>query len=416
MIKNIKIASRSRFAKNSLILMIGSSIGQVISILVSPFLSRIYSVEDFGLFSFFSGIVSIGSVIATAKYELAIILPKNNSNAKALLYLCFYILWVFCTIGLIFAFVLTLWSIKETANIQKIAILIPVAIFFIASNQTIGYWLTRNFNFKAISTNRVIQGITSAIVSCSLGLTEFNDYGLILGFILGQFVSVVNSCISIKEKHLSYDGNKKRLLYVAKRYSSYPRYILPAVLLESISSQAPVFVITALYSSTWTGYYGFSEKLLSVPASIIGLAVGQSFYSQFVKYYNEKNPKIKTFVLRVWLLMGGVAFVPMLLVFIYGENIFSLFFGSNWNEAGKIASIMSIMFFLKFISTPTSGAYLVIGLEKYSLFFGLATIILRPLAIVLGYLLNDFYQGIYFLVITEVTVIVIYNIKLWRTL
>jgi O-antigen/teichoic acid export membrane protein len=71
-----KMFLKSESNRNILALMTGTGLAQLIPIIVSPFLSRIYSPEQFGLFALFLATVSSLSVMATGRYELAIILPR----------------------------------------------------------------------------------------------------------------------------------------------------------------------------------------------------------------------------------------------------------------------------------------------------------------------------------------------------
>ena len=61
--------------------MSGTVISQIIAILVSPILTRIYSPDDYGVFGVYASIVGIVGVIITLKFEAAILLPKDNGKA-----------------------------------------------------------------------------------------------------------------------------------------------------------------------------------------------------------------------------------------------------------------------------------------------------------------------------------------------
>jgi O-antigen/teichoic acid export membrane protein len=76
-----KLKPKSEFAKNVLTLMTGTTIAQAIPIAISPILTRIYTPEDFGVFALYMSLASIISVVATGRYELAIMLPKKDDDA-----------------------------------------------------------------------------------------------------------------------------------------------------------------------------------------------------------------------------------------------------------------------------------------------------------------------------------------------
>ena len=81
----IKKHFSSDFIKSVITLVTGTGIAQGIAFLAAPVLSRYYEPEDFTVFALFSATAAILSVVATARYELAIPLPKEDKDAKSLL-------------------------------------------------------------------------------------------------------------------------------------------------------------------------------------------------------------------------------------------------------------------------------------------------------------------------------------------
>ena len=78
----------SSFAANVLKLVTGTTFAQVIIVLASPLLTRLYGPEAFGFLALFTSITSIIGVIACMRYEMAIMLPKTDEEAANLLGLC----------------------------------------------------------------------------------------------------------------------------------------------------------------------------------------------------------------------------------------------------------------------------------------------------------------------------------------
>jgi len=92
-----KLKPKSEFSRNVLTLMTGTTIAQAIPIAISPILTRIYTPEDFGVFALFIAIVGFFSVIASARYEQAILIPKKDEDAINIFALGFIII---CSISL----------------------------------------------------------------------------------------------------------------------------------------------------------------------------------------------------------------------------------------------------------------------------------------------------------------------------
>ena len=79
----------SPFATDVLKLVTGTTIAQIIAILASPVLTRLLGPDAFGFFALFTSITAIIGVIACMRYELAIMLPKDDEAAANLLALSF---------------------------------------------------------------------------------------------------------------------------------------------------------------------------------------------------------------------------------------------------------------------------------------------------------------------------------------
>jgi len=60
-------------------------------LLAAPLLTRLYSPDDFGVLTVYIGILSLLSVIASLRYELAIPLPEDEREVVALTLLSFLI-------------------------------------------------------------------------------------------------------------------------------------------------------------------------------------------------------------------------------------------------------------------------------------------------------------------------------------
>jgi O-antigen/teichoic acid export membrane protein len=75
----------SSFATDVLKLVTGTTLAQVITVLASPVITRLYGPEAFGFLAVFTSITSIIGVVACMRYELAIMLPKTDEEAANLL-------------------------------------------------------------------------------------------------------------------------------------------------------------------------------------------------------------------------------------------------------------------------------------------------------------------------------------------
>ena len=78
----------SNFVANVLKLVSGSVTAQILSILLVPLITRIYSPDDLGIFQIFLSISGILIIFSTFSYQFAIMLPKKEEDSANLAFLC----------------------------------------------------------------------------------------------------------------------------------------------------------------------------------------------------------------------------------------------------------------------------------------------------------------------------------------
>ena len=76
-----KLPIKGEFAKNALILTVGTSVAQAFPILFYPILGRIFSPSDFGLLATLTSITAILVTLSTGQYQGSILIAKTKKEA-----------------------------------------------------------------------------------------------------------------------------------------------------------------------------------------------------------------------------------------------------------------------------------------------------------------------------------------------
>src|SRR5690606_28082706 len=147
------VIMKSKFTRNILTLLTGSTLAQAIPIAITPILTRIYTPSDFGVFAIFLAITTILGSIANGRYELAIILPEKEGDAINIAVLGIAI----C--GAIFAFLLLLVILFNNQIVTLLGIeeiggwlyLVPFSVLFIGIFNILNYLNTRLSLYKNIA-------------------------------------------------------------------------------------------------------------------------------------------------------------------------------------------------------------------------------------------------------------------------
>src|SRR6202040_4101300 len=71
----------NQFAKNVSIIAGGTALAQAFGVACAPILTRIYHPAEFGALQVFISIMSLLTVAATGRYEIAVLLPEDEQSA-----------------------------------------------------------------------------------------------------------------------------------------------------------------------------------------------------------------------------------------------------------------------------------------------------------------------------------------------
>jgi len=378
---------RGSFAKSVGILAGGTVVAQGIVVLASPLLTRIYTPNDFGLLGIYGSFVMLATSIATLRYELAIPLPKKSETAIALLYLA---LGAVAVTGLLLGVVLWYWggSIADLIGIDAIRRyywLVVAGTVGAGANSAFSYWAVREKRFGIISRTRVTRNASQVAVQLGGGVAGFGPLGLLLGDALGRVGGTWRIAAQFLEETPRNVGRAamKRLVYAAVRYRRFPLLMAWATLLNVGSIQIPLLLISYYFGAAQLGLYALTHRVLTLPASLIGHAVGQVFLADASRVSGDPY-RLAIFTRKVAITLYAVALPLMLVVGFAAPELFEMVFGASWRPAGQYAQILAPWFLLWFVSSPLSGLLIVRELQGSSVLFTSLELLMRVAAIAIG--------------------------------
>lgn len=354
-----KLRLNNEFSRNVLTLMTGTALAQAIPIAISPILTRIYTPADFGVFALYSAIVSTIGIIATGRYELAIMLPKEDSDAANIVVLSLLIAFIMSILTLVIVIIFNANIVKllgET-SISKWLYLMPLSLLFTGIFQSLNYWCNRNKNYKTIATRSVLQSSVSATIQVASGVFSLPSNGLISGSISGQVFGVFSMLKTtwyyFKKQYSSICY--ERLIDNAVKYRKFPLLSSFGAFANTSASYAPIYLMTNFFGATVTGFYGMASKTINTPMTLISGSISQVLFQHISSVHNN-DPKLLTkIVIKMFFILILIASPMVIILALFGTELFSFVFGENWAEAGRYAGILSISVAIKFAVSPLSS-------------------------------------------------------------
>lgn len=350
---------RSEFLRHIVTLLTGTAAAQVLMLLLTPVLSRLYSPEAYGLFSLYSSIVATVTVVAALRYDMAIMLPKKDADAKVLkkgvTRLIFFVS-IFATLvcGIGSPIIADAMGKPELAPWLW---LIGLSVFTLAEISALTYWLNRRSDYKAIGINRVLQSGGTAVAQLGLALGKFGGVGgLIVGTLLGQSAALLTLRHKGRDVREGLDESEVSIRGLFGRYRRMPLLNGPNALLDAVRTNGINILIGIMYSGPLLGQFYMAWKLLEVPLGLINGALSQVFFQRLaVMERGSMLAFAKSSVFRSAVL--GV--VPFGLIYWLSPWAFPVVLGSEWVEAGLIARALVPWLFMSLITSPISTIFVV---------------------------------------------------------
>ena len=393
MIKNLKDKyNESAFLKNTITLITGIGVAQLIPILMQTFLRRMFLPEVFGAFAVYMSVVGILVIISSLRYQIAIVIPEKDKEAANIFFLVLFINSVFFLILLttIVFFKNTVAALLDfPAKYDYWLYFLPFSVLLFSVYDSINYWLIRKKAFKASAINKISRRSFEGITQATFGFLK-QPFGLVIGDIVGNIANNISGIIQIRKYGLSLSlFNKKYVISVMKKHSDFPKNSIPA-LLNTVGTLLPIILINKFYSETVTGYFDLTRLVLSVPSILISAAISKVLLQNISEKVNNAL-SIKKELLNVFYVLFIIVIIEVAVIINFGPELFTFVFGENGNMSGILAQTLIFSFAFSFVVSPLSFVFIALRKIKIiSIWQSLYFLSILSLILFKDLIFNDF--------------------------
>lgn len=388
----IKQLIKSPFVKNVTVLATGTAAAQGITFLLAPIITRLYGPEAYGIMGTFNSFINIIIPVAALTYPIAIVLPKNDQNAKGIIKLSLVITAIiaFVTLLLLLLFdnyIIELFNLHE---IENFLLLIPIVVIFAGLMQVSEQWLIRT---KQFSINARVTFFQSFIINGGkAGIGFFYPSAVVLVALTVLSNGLKAAMMMFFSKRRTYIKNEKKyesekkfsLKELAKKHSDFPLYRAPETFLNAISQSLPILMLTAFFGPISAGFYTLGRSVMGIPGQLIGKSIGDVFYPRIAEAANN-GEKLTPIVTKATIILASIGIVPFGIVILFGPELFSFVFGEQWVVAGEYARWLALWNFFGFMNRPSVKSLPVLNALKFHLIYTIIMLITRIILLALGY-------------------------------
>lgn len=364
-------------------LTVGTAAAQGIMFLGVFFLSRLYSPEEFGLYAVVLGSVSIISAVSSLRYEMTILLPKQEKASRLALQLAFMMAGIINLIGLVVVLILVISGLVDMYWIT-----VPVAAFLVSVINVGAFLQNRNQAYGRIVGVQIVRAFMFVFTGILLAWLGVAENGLVGAMLISYFVpAIFVLLVDFREFHaFNRNFGWRHLLVWGKKHNKFFYYSTPAVLISSLASQAPVLLLTVFMGAAFAGYYSMVHRIVMAPVVLISASVNK-VYMQSVTSKLAAGKRIYPFtksLIKRFIVPGIILSLVMALLFYF--DALQKLLGEKWVEIDTYALVMVPAFLLGFIARSISG-FDVLGRNELGLVYQLALLAAMSLATILSSML-----------------------------
>ncbi len=354
------------FLKNIAVLAGGTSVARALSIAASPLLARLFTAEDFALSAAFVSAATLFVILATGKYEAAVILPDDD-DAKILLTGIFLLSGTVALISPLALFLLGNFNAACRLIIENhLLIYFVIFVFCMAVLEGIRYYFVRTGRFKAVSYRIILVSLVTVTLNLIGGKFFYSNKILIISSTFAQITALLLFAYLLFGKEKFPDFGLKDIFRILKKYRRFPKLTMPGQFINSLTGSLPVLVLSSFYLQSEIGQFAFVHRIISIPTGVIGKSVSQVFLQKISKadYAEQRRIFLRTaFLLFVFITACAVPCI------VFSRELFGFAFGEKWLPASETAVILAPAYILQFAASGVSGPVFIVNQKLKTEFF-----------------------------------------------
>ena len=348
---------QSPAVRNVLKLAGGTAGSQVMTVAAAPMLTRLYGPESFGVLATFASILAMLNEVSSLRYELAIAVPEDDDDAIALVWLCFVLVvisTVLTALGVAFLGNELVSWLNQPA-LKPLLWLLPVGVLLTGIFCPLSYWTIRRKQFGLLAQTKFRQSIYGLLTN--LAAAPLGTIGLLLGQIVSQSAGFVGILGWSTADLLRSPGAKPVVcLKTLQRYSHFGIYTSTASLINTLGNHVPTLIFASAFGAAQLGQLALAQRLLLLPAGLIGSSVAQVFLSQAAERY--RTGMLKQLVKQASQKLMLYGLIVVILACLVVAPMMPLVFGHEWNPTRWIIPLLCPLFLGQLIVSPLSMAFL----------------------------------------------------------
>lgn len=362
---------------------LGTISAQVVLIIATPLLTRLFGPEAFGALGSVVALTGIVGPVAALCLPLAIVVAQDRSEIGALA------MWsaaigVFPAVG---TAVLSPYLLGEVVDAgvsgTLLSAITAMLIYSAVLHQIVHQSLLKLQWFKWISIISLIQAVVFVMLQIGVGLTSPTPSRLVaisgLNFVL--FLPVAFAIPGVRRRALSTVRSAKHFRSVFVKYGDFSAYRAPQLLANTLGTYLPILVLAWYVDLIWVGFLAVTQRLLGLPSQLLARSITDVLYPKF-SVMSSSGVRLFPSLLRWSIVCAGLATAVSLVILLAAEPVYILVLGSEWGAGAALAMALVPWMWASLASRPAVAAIPTLGLQRKYLAMELVVTAVKSLVLV----------------------------------
>ncbi len=353
------------YYRNFLTMLSGNTLSQLIPFLMAPVLTRIFLPEEFAIYANFLAISSMIGVVAAGRLELAIPITKEKKGAQEIAFTGLVITVVLALLSFVFPLFSDFFAgMFKSPVLANFLIAVPIAVLSYGMLGVANNWVLRHKKYSVLSIGKVSQSFINSGLAALLGYLGWGTTGLVVGWLVSQFVSILVLVLSMNFNINWRDYNITTIKTTVREHKDFPLINSLHAFTDIFATQFVLFwIISSEFGLVELGLFSMMHRYVRQPVVLITSSVSQIFYAEASSAINAGKSAVP--ILRKTVLTSMAFSFPFVaIIFFFAPQLFGWYFGPKWTVAGEYARYIIPILFLMFIVSPISGIPILLNKQR----------------------------------------------------
>lgn len=357
---------------------LGTILAQLINVVAQPLLTRLFSAETLGIYTYLISLATIVIPVASLKLDMLVVSEADDNEAQYMTDACIVLVVL---VSVIYTITITIGYILPNENIFNkygaVIFVVPLIVFVNGMRFIFISYLNRYKEYKMISVLGIIREGARALIQVGAGLFSSGVFLLSIGYAIAplfglnmqlkqylQKMKIRPRLTVLKFKEVVFEKGRRQIMF-----------LLPAQFINTFSSSLITVSIANLYSAKVLGYYSVGTRILEIPIIFIAANVSKVCYQKVSENIANNRP-VSKIVLSIVTVLSIISALGFTLLYFIAPNISEIVFGSGYSIAGEYIRCLIIMYAVRLVTTSFAGVFTAFRKQRFELIINILLVVM----------------------------------------